>query len=124
MEKIAGGSDRITNSVIIGKLPTNNIYIVDILIHPPGRANFFHYSLLKKDDVNIAVLILLPEYFDNKGVHLCGSQEMRIRHFRKLGFKVVTFKYDEVSKRLLLAKQLEQYLSERIRNVLPALNLG
>lgn len=122
MEKIAGGSDRSTNSVIIGKLPTNNMYIIDILIHPPGLAKFFQYSVLKDKNVNIAILILLPEYFDHKGEHLCGSQVMRIRHFRRLGFKVVTFKYGEVSKRLLLPNQLEEYLSERIKCALPALD--
>lgn len=122
MEKIAGGSDRITNSVIIGKLPTNSMYIVDILIHPPGLSKFFQYSVLKDQNVNIAILILLPEYFDNQGKHLCGLQEMRIRHFRRLGLKVVSLKYNEVSKCLLHLKQLEEYLSDRIKDALPAID--
>lgn len=122
MERLAGGSDRMSYSVIIGKLPTNNMYIIDILIHPPGLTKFFQYSVFKDKNVNIAILILLPEHFDHKGEHLCGSQEMRIRHFRRLGFKVVTFKYSEVAKRLLLPNQLEEYLSERIKHALPALD--
>lgn len=122
MEKIAGGYDRITNSVIVGKLPTNSLYIVDILIHPPGLTKFFQYSVLKDKNVNIATLIMLPEHFDNKGEHLCGAQEMRIRHFRRLGLKVVILKYKEIQKLFIHSKQLEDYLEEQMKMALPALD--
>lgn len=122
MLKLAEGGDRMTNSVIVGKLPTNSMYIIDILIHPPGLTKFFQYSVLKDKNVYIAILILLPEYFDRKGEHLCGAQEMRIRHFRRLGLKVVALKYNELSKLLLYSKQLEEYLSERMKQALPAIN--
>ena len=92
-EKIAGSSDNFTKSVIMGKLPTNALYIIDLLIHPPGLKNF--YSLRTDRNVFIAVLIIIPDYLDGKGEILIGPQQMRIRHLRKLGMKVVTLNYNQ-----------------------------
>ncbi|XP_055390524.1 FAST kinase domain-containing protein 3, mitochondrial-like [Condylostylus longicornis] len=119
-EKIAGSSDNLTRGVIIGKLPVNSLYIVDVLVHPPG---FKTFSFNIKDDYNVlvAVLIMIPEYYDSKGEFLIGPQHMRIRHLRKMGIKVATLNYDRLAKLRMHPVQLHKYLVERMKETYSAL---
>lgn len=123
VEQIAGGPDNYTKSVIIGKLPVNSLYVIDILIHPTGIKNFWSFSIRSDRNVYVAVLILLPEHYNSTGEFLIGPQVMRIRHLRKLGLKVVTLDFNKLAKLRMHPKQCHLYLVERVKQALPATSL-
>lgn len=117
LNKAAGSEDRVSYSVLAPQLPTNEIYIIDALLHPSSIGSaLWHMNILKDRNLYVAILINLPEHFCNNGNNLIGPQAMRIRHFRKLGLKVVTLKYEKLSKLNVHPVELQGYIEERFRN--------
>lgn len=116
---VAGGDDRFTKFAVLSHLPVNDLYIVDVLLHPAGMGNLFNMKFSKEKDIHTAVLINLPEHYNSTGEILIGPQSMRIRHFRKLGIRVVTLNFNVISRLKIHPKELEDYIVERIKASLP-----
>uniref|UniRef100_A0A336MI15 CSON000274 protein n=1 Tax=Culicoides sonorensis TaxID=179676 RepID=A0A336MI15_CULSO len=98
LAEIAGGHECLSKSVVLYQLPVNELYIVDALFHPKGMGNLWNFNLRKERNIHVAVLVHLPEHFDSTGEFLIGPQSMRIRHFRKMGMKVVTLEYEKLTR--------------------------
>ncbi|XP_001864674.2 FAST kinase domain-containing protein 3, mitochondrial [Culex quinquefasciatus] len=121
LEELAGGPNNMTKFAILQHLPVNELYLVDVIFHPPGMGSIFSLNTAKERNINVAVLIHLPEYYNASGEHLIGPQAMRIRHLRRLGLKVVTLKFDVLYKLKVHPAELRKYLVERLKQALEAL---
>lgn len=115
ISKVAGGDDQFSKSVILSNVPFNELFIVDILLHPPGLGNVFNFNTKKNKNIHVAVLVHLPEHLDSSGEYLNGLQSMRIRNLRKLGMKVVTLNYSTILKLKMHPKELVNYLVKRMK---------
>lgn len=122
LAEISGGPECVSKSVVLYQLPINELYIVDVLFHPKGLGNIWSFNVHKERNIHVAVLIQLPEHFDSTGEYLIGPQAMRIRHFRKMGMKVVTLKYEKLAKLKIYPKDLNKYLVSRMKAALPAIS--
>uniref|UniRef100_A0A182PP07 RAP domain-containing protein n=1 Tax=Anopheles epiroticus TaxID=199890 RepID=A0A182PP07_9DIPT len=98
LEELAGGPECMTKYSVLQHLPVNSLYLVDVIFHPSGLGNIFSLNTMKERNINVAILVQLPEYFDSTGKYLIGPQVMRIRHLRRLGLKVVTLRFDVLYK--------------------------
>ncbi|XP_055591661.1 FAST kinase domain-containing protein 3, mitochondrial-like [Uranotaenia lowii] len=121
LEELAGGPDRMTKYVILQHMPLNELYVVDVMFHPAGMGNLFSLNIMKERDINVALLVHLPEYYNSTGEYLVGPQAMRIRHLRRLGLKVVTLRFDLLYKLKMHPKELRKYLIERMKLAMDAL---
>lgn len=120
LTKISGGDDRYTKFAVLAHLPVNELYIVDVLLHPAGMGNLWSIANFANDkSLQTAILIHLPEHFNSVGDILIGPQAMRIRHLRKLGIRVVTLSFPIISRLRMHPKELEDYLVERMKAALP-----
>lgn len=119
ISKVAGGDDQFSRSVILSNVPVNELFIVDILLHPPGLGNVFTFNTKKDKNIHVAVLVQLPDHFDSTGEYLNGLQSMRIRNLRKLGMKVVTLNYNTLLKLKMHPKELVNYLVKRMKTYQP-----
>uniref|UniRef100_A0A182TIS7 RAP domain-containing protein n=1 Tax=Anopheles melas TaxID=34690 RepID=A0A182TIS7_9DIPT len=121
LEELAGGPECMTKFSVLQHLPVNSLYLVDVIFHPPGLGNIFSLNTMKERNINVAVLVHLPEYFDSTGKYLIGPQVMRIRHLRRLGLKVATLRFDVLYKLKIHPLELREYLVERMKQALDAL---
>uniref|UniRef100_A0A1L8DK87 Putative fast kinase domain-containing protein 3 mitochondrial n=1 Tax=Nyssomyia neivai TaxID=330878 RepID=A0A1L8DK87_9DIPT len=120
LETIAGGFDRFTTCTYLAQLPITELHIIDILLHPAGLGGTWKLRPRTERNIHTAVLIHLPEHFNATGEYLSGPQSMRIRHFRKMGLRVVTLNYETLAKLKIHPKELNSYLVERMKSALPA----
>uniref|UniRef100_A0A1B0GJV6 Putative fast kinase domain-containing protein 3 n=1 Tax=Lutzomyia longipalpis TaxID=7200 RepID=A0A1B0GJV6_LUTLO len=120
IENVAGGIDRFSTCIYLAQLPITELHIIDILLHPAGLGGAWKLRPRTERNIHTAVLIHLPEHFNSTGEYLSGPQSMRIRHFRKMGLKVVTLKYETLAKLKIHPKELNAYLVERMKSALPA----
>ncbi|XP_058053445.1 FAST kinase domain-containing protein 3, mitochondrial-like [Anopheles bellator] len=121
LEELAGGPECMTKFSVLQHLPVNSLYLVDIIFHPAGLGNVFSMNTMKERNINVAVLVHLPECFDSTGKYLSGPQVMRIRHLRRLGLKVVSLRFDALYRLKIHPKELRRYLVERMKCALDAL---
>ncbi|XP_037963071.2 uncharacterized protein LOC119690963 [Plutella xylostella] len=116
--EIAGGSERLSVSVLVPHLCSDEAYLIDIMLHPVGLgSNTFNWkSKCAKDEI-VAVLVHLPEHYCSDD-ELVGPQEMRKRHLRLLGMKVASLKYTTLYdfKSSKNNVGLQKYLKECIDN--------
>lgn len=113
---ITGGIDTLTTSVILPHLPTLELYVIDIMLHPSGMGgSTIRFNLRRDCKIYVAVLIHVPEHYCAGGTQLIGPQVMRKRHFRRLGMKVVELQYDWLAKLRVHPRTLEEYLAERLK---------
>lgn len=117
---ISGGHDKFTKCTVHQQLPLNPLYLIDVLIHPAGMGRLWNFTSHTDRNLYIATIIHLPEHYDAAKEHLIGPQSMRIRHFRRLGLKVVTLDYEKLAKLRVHGNELHKYLVERMREALPA----
>lgn len=117
---VAGGEDRFSRCVVPQMVPVNALYVIDVLIHPAGMGQLWNFNVHTDRDVYVAVLIMLPEYYDVTRSHLTGGQAMRCRHLRQLGLKVVTLDYEQLAKLRVHGRELHRYLVERMKAAEPA----
>jgi Xaa-Pro dipeptidase len=114
---ITGGHDKLSTSVILPNLPTMELYVIDIMLHPSGMGgSTIHFNLRRESNVYVAVLIHVPEHYCAGSTQLIGPQVMRKRHFRRLGMKVVELQYDRLAKLRVHPKPLEEYLIEKLKS--------
>ncbi|XP_077296511.1 FAST kinase domain-containing protein 3, mitochondrial-like isoform X2 [Arctopsyche grandis] len=121
-EIAAGGVDCFSTFVVLPYIYTTNLYIIDVMFHPPGlRSSMLNWNLKKDRNVNVALLIHVPEHFCSYGDTLLGPQVMRIKHLRILGLKVVNLKYEILSRLRMHTKELNKYIVENIKKSQSAL---
>lgn len=120
IKMIAGGETSFTLTTIPNQLPYSSLYTIDILFHPAGWNLLLSYNKLKDRNTFVAALIHLPEHYDAGQKHLLGEQQMRIRHLRKIGFKVVSLQYSMLAKLCIHRKELHEYYVQQMRKALPA----
>lgn len=119
---IAGGEECWSAFITLPNIFTTNLYIVDLMIHPKNlRNSILNLNLSKDRNVNVAVLINLPDHFCSKGETFIGPQMMRIKHLRLMGLKVVNLKYEVLYKHSVHRKALNNYIVENLKKALPAL---
>jgi len=115
MGEILGDYSRIGTQVLLSSLPLHPSFCVDVMIYPTRAESLLRFGFKTENSSNIALLIHLPEHFDRKRKHLIGSQVMRIRHLRTMGFRVMTVEYNKVAYLTVNKKYLKDYLEERYR---------
>jgi len=112
MADVVGDITRLGKSVVLSSLPLHPLYIVDMMVYPTHAASLLRFGINTKNNGNVAVLILTPEHYDRTGEHLVGSQAMRIRQLRIMGFKVMCVNMQMVNKLMMHPKKLREYLQK------------
>jgi len=118
MADVVGDMSRLGKSVVLSSLPLHPLYIVDLMIYPSHAASLSRFGFHTNNSSNVAVLVLTPEHFDKSGEHLVGSQVMRIRHLRLMGFKVMCVNMKLVNKLMMNPKKLREHLQKLYLDVL------
>lgn len=96
----------------------SNIYVCDLLIYPSAAASLLRFGLRTDNSQCIAVLIHTPDHYDHKGQKLIGLQAMRIRHLRKMGFKIMSINYSRVMRSRQIPGKLREILSSEYEKAL------
>ncbi|XP_076645738.1 FAST kinase domain-containing protein 3, mitochondrial-like isoform X1 [Halictus rubicundus] len=117
LASLVGGEQRLSKNVILNRLPTISFYILDILIHPFVESSPVLHLSGQQKNTNTAVLIYLPEYYCRNTRRLIGSQIMRKRHIRKLGFRVMTLDYVILQEVWSESDKLSSYLLKSLDSV-------
>lgn len=117
---VAGGKDSYSTLTVPQQLPYCALYAIDILFHPAGLS-LLSYNKMKDRNILVAALIHLPEHYDSSGTYLIGEQQMRIRHLRHIGMKVVSLQHAKLSKLSMHRKQLHTYIVEQMKQALPGI---
>ena len=63
----------------------------------------------------IAVLIHTPDHYDHSGSHLLGMQAMRVRHLKKVGFKVMEVEYAKIMRAQKVPGKLREVLATELQ---------
>lgn len=117
--KVVGDAKMLSGSVIVPHLCSDDTYLIDIMLHPVGLGgDTFNWMLKATKNENTAILIHLPEHYCSDDKQLVGPQEMRRRHLKILGMKVVSMKYTTLCRYQTRKNELEleQYLVNCIKN--------
>lgn len=117
---IAGGKTSYSTCCMPHQLPQCSLYTIDVLLHPPGFS-LLNYNKIKDRNVLVAALIHLPEHYDASETYLVGEQQMRIRHFRHIGLKVVSLQYTQLTKLSMHRKELYEYIVEQMKQAQSAI---
>lgn len=117
---VAGGTTSYSTYCMPHQLPECTLYAIDILFHPPGFS-LLNYNKTKDRNVLVAALIHLPEHYDASGSYLIGEQQMRIRHLRHIGLKVVSLQYTQLTKLSMHRKELYEYIVEQMKQAQSAI---
>lgn len=104
-------NSKLSTAVTIPHLYSDEMYLIDIMIHPDS-VNISDVTWVSKSETNeiIGILIQLPEHYCWNSTKLVGSQMMRKRHLRLLGFKVVSLNYIILCKLSHQKSNLEKYI--------------
>lgn len=116
LEAVAGGADRLSTDVMVPHF-SDKTYMIDVMLHPPGLDVKTSYWKTKSSrNVNIALLVHLPDHYCSDNTQLVGPQVMRKKHLRLLGFKVVSVQYSIISQFYTSYNKegLRQYLDDSI----------
>uniref|UniRef100_A0A2A4K5C4 RAP domain-containing protein n=1 Tax=Heliothis virescens TaxID=7102 RepID=A0A2A4K5C4_HELVI len=116
---IAGGQDKLSVSVSIPYLPSDETYLLDVMLHSAGLGSkTFNWKSKTVRNENIAILIHLPDHYCSDNEHLIGPQVMKKTHLKILGMKVVSLKYSLLSQFYTSYNKngLRDYLIESIKN--------
>ncbi|XP_038208218.1 FAST kinase domain-containing protein 3, mitochondrial-like [Zerene cesonia] len=111
------GENRISTEVLVPNYCSDESFLIDILLHPVGLgSDTFNWKLKITKTENLAILIHLPDHYCSKSDQLIGSQMMKIRHLKVLGFNVVSLKYSVLSQLYMSHKtsDLRKYLEDNI----------
>ncbi|XP_045505209.1 FAST kinase domain-containing protein 3, mitochondrial-like [Colias croceus] len=111
------GEDRMSTEVLVPNYCSDKSFLIDIMLHPVGLgSDTFNWKLKITKNENIAILVHLPDHYCTKSDQLIGSQMMKIRHLKLLGFNVVSLKYSVLSQLYMSYKtsDLRKYLEDKI----------
>ena len=77
------------------------------------------FGFRSNNNKDIVTVIIHPqEHYDRTGKHLIGQQAMRLRHLKKMGFKIIELNYDECYKLRKHPNKLLEHLSKKYYRVL------
>ncbi|CAB3256358.1 unnamed protein product [Arctia plantaginis] len=98
LTSVVGGDNKLSVAVSVPYLPSDETYLLDIMIHPAGLgSNTFNWKSKSFRNQNIGLLIHLPDHYCSDNKHLIGPQVMKKRHLKILGIKVASLKYSMLS---------------------------
>jgi len=110
MGEVVGDIKRIGTLVDIPQLPP---YVkIDMMVYPSTTASFLKFGFSSENSKCVAVLIHTANHYDQSGDHLVGFQAMRVRHLKKMGFKVMHLKYNQLTRLRQNPTKLSQVLTE------------
>lgn len=118
----AGGKDKLSIAVSVPYLPSDETYLLDVMLHPEGLgSNTVNWKSKSVRNENIAILIHLPDHYCSNNEHLIGPQVMKKQHIKILGMKVVSLKYSLLSQFYTSFNKagLREYLTEKINSAEP-----
>lgn len=115
---VIGDVKRIGKRVVLSSLPLNPLYIIDLMIYPSVGASVLRFGFRTNNSQNIAILLHPREHYDQSGEHLVGMQAMRKRQLVRMGFKVMEFRVDALSKLKVNPRQLHEVLSQAYAKVM------
>lgn len=110
---LVGTCERVSTTVLLPQLPVNDLYLIDILLHPVGMVPST-LNLTKDRDLYKAILIHTPEHYCSKGKHLLGPQIMKTRHLKRLGITVVGLQFTELINFKENTLDLQNYLIKKL----------
>ena len=114
MADIVGDIKRIGKSVVLSSLPLNPIYVVDMMIYPSVAASLLRFGFRSNNNKDITTIVIHPpEHYDRTGKNLIGHQAMRIRHLKKMGFRIMELKYSDLYKLKKEPRKLREHLSSK-----------
>lgn len=119
---VVGDVKRIGLSVVLSSLPLNQLYVIELMIYPSVAASFLRFGFRTNNSQNIAVLLHPPEHYDQSGQFLIGRQAMRKRQLIRMGFKVMEFKLEQLTKLRVHPQTLHQVLSKEYLRVIQSPN--
>jgi hypothetical protein len=80
----------------------------------------YRFGAKTANDQLVAVIIHMPEHFVRGRMELRGVQAMRIRHLKKMGFKVMEVEEKKLSRRKMDPEMQAEYLSKMYYGALNA----
>jgi len=114
-----GDIKRVGKQVVLSSLPLNPIYVIDLMIYPSVAASLMRFGFRSNNNKDITTVIIHPkEHYDRSGKHLIGQQAMRIRHLKKMGFKVMELNFEECYKLKKTPQKLREHLSKKYYQVM------
>jgi len=117
--EVVGDFSRIGTDITLSSLPLHTNYIVDMMIYPTRKDSLLRFGFYTENSRNIAVLINLPEHYDRSGQHLLGNQNLKIRHLKTMGFRVMTLRYSTIKKYMPKNRsELMEYLQEKYKQTI------
>lgn len=120
--KLAGDKEKLSKQVTLNKLLTPKLYMLDALIHKkPKSEPILELDLTEEKNENTAVLIMLPHYYCWNSTELIGQQAMKIRHLRKMGFRVMLLDFQNLQSLHSQPDKLEKYLNHTFKTAFDAL---
>jgi Xaa-Pro dipeptidase len=115
---VVGDVTRLGRLVVLTALPLHPLYVVELMVYPSHSASLLRFGRSTNNSSNTAVLILAPGHYDRSGKNLVGSQVMRVRHLKLMGFKVMLVKLSQASQLLMHPKELREYLQQQYQEAL------
>jgi len=111
---VLGDVKRVNICQSLMSLPSS-IYVCDLLIYPSAAASLLRFGLRTDNSQCIAVLIHTPDHYDHSGSHLLGMQAMRVRHLKKVGFKVMEVEYAKIMRAQKVPGKLREVLATELQ---------
>ncbi|KAG8288699.1 hypothetical protein J6590_013987 [Homalodisca vitripennis] len=113
LSDIAGSPECMAYNMIPARLPSSDIYVIDaLMLNKSVSIKMWPINLERDYNLHTAIIIHTPEHYCSHGRHLLGKQEMRKRHFRYLGLKVVSLDLNELAKLRVHPRALRNYIEE------------
>lgn len=120
LQAFCGPHMSVHTSVVLRNLPLSELFVVDLLIAPAEETPHYRYGKDRSyyNCSTVAITIHPPDHYVGKERRLIGSQAMRDRHLRMMGFNVAHFAWEDVVKVLTRKEQLHAFLDSRLSHVL------
>jgi len=110
MGEILGDVRRVGLCQPLMSLPSQ-LYVCDMIIYPSAAASLLRFGLRTDNSKCILVLIHTPDHYEYKGENLTGLQAMRVRHLKKMGFKVMQVSYSRIMRARQIPGKLQEILT-------------
>ncbi|CAG4977697.1 unnamed protein product [Parnassius apollo] len=121
---IVGNSIKISNAVLIPNICSDQTYLIDVMLHESEIGqSLCNWKLKSMKNKFIAILIHLPDHYCSDNSTLIGPQNLRVKHLRMLGIKVVSLKYSKLSQFYTSHDKpaMIKYVKDSINNGVPCL---
>jgi hypothetical protein len=110
---VVGDVQRIGRAVVLSQLPLNPLYIADMMVYPSVAASLMKFGLATKNNRQTTIVLIHPEeHYDLEKSNLVGRQSMRVRHLKKMGFRVMEIDYSLAKRLIVMPAKLREYLGQ------------